>query len=657
MSLDALSRRLVSMLFVLSAPALLRAQGRGDTITLAPIVVTATRVPVPTAVIANAVTLLRGDELRERGIATVADALRTVASAAVVGTGSFGGQTSLFLRGGESDYVKVLLDGVPLNLPGGAFDWADLTTDDVDRIEVVRGPASVLYGSDAMAGVVQIFTRRGAGRPEARAGIEGADRYGTLRTRAELAGATRALGYSLGGSWSRTNGLYPFNNRFRNTAVGGRVSWIPDLRSTLDLTARYEDDVYHFPTASDGQPVDSNQFTSTKALTLSLDGSRQLTARLEARALVGFRQTLPRFDNPPDGPADSSGDFHSADTVRRVTGSVLVSYHLSPVRVFTVGVDHEVERQRGRSLFTAYFGSFPDSINVRRRNTGYFAQALAELGHRIDLTLGGRLDDNERFGTFKTYRVGAAYRLGSGSRVRVATGTGFKEPSFIENYGGFGTVGKPDLRPERTRSYEAGAEQTLVGGRLVVSGTYFDQRFRDLVEFTFAPAPPDTSNYFNVAGATARGLEFGVGARIGRLDASATYTNLHSRVTDPGFDTGPDAAFARGKALLRRPTHGATLAAGYGVGGGVRVGWIARYVGHRDDLDFTRPAGSRRTTLPGYTRIDFSGEWAGWREARGPGWVARLRVENVFDARYEEVKNYRSARRTLFLGGEVLVGR
>src|SRR5438034_4460105 len=136
-----------------------------DTVVLKPVVVTATRVPVSADLVASAVTVLRGADLVAQVVRTVAQALETVPGAHVAETGSFGGQTSLFVRGGESDYVKVLLDGVPLNQAGGGIDLANLTTDNVDRIEIVRGPVSVLYGSDAMTGVVQIFTRRGAMTP------------------------------------------------------------------------------------------------------------------------------------------------------------------------------------------------------------------------------------------------------------------------------------------------------------------------------------------------------------------------------------------------------------------------------------------------------------------------------------------------------------
>src|SRR5262245_1137894 len=136
-----------------------------DTVVLKPVVVTATRVPVTVDRVPAAVTVLRGADLVAQGIRSVADALETVPGGHIVETGSYGGQASLFMRGGESDYVKVLLDGVPLNQAGGSIDLANLTTDNVDRIEIVRGPVSVLYGSDAMTGVVQIFTKRGAVAP------------------------------------------------------------------------------------------------------------------------------------------------------------------------------------------------------------------------------------------------------------------------------------------------------------------------------------------------------------------------------------------------------------------------------------------------------------------------------------------------------------
>jgi vitamin B12 transporter len=176
-----------------------------------------------------------------------------------------------------------------------------------------------------------------------------------------------------------------------------------------------------------------------------------------------------------------------------------------------------------------------------------------------------------------------------------------------------------------------------------------------LIEFTFTPAPPDTVNYFNVAGASARGLELEAGARgAAGWDVALAYSYLRTRVTDPGFDTGPDAAFAAGRRLLRRPAHSVSLRAGSTIGHRGSVALAARYAGHRDDLDFARPPGSERTTLRAYTRVDLSSEWRVWGAASGrPAFLARLRVENLFDATYEEVRGFRTTRRAFFVGGEL----
>src|SRR5207245_597381 len=233
------------------APAALAAQQSRDTIVLDPVVVTATRIPTAASAVPAAVTVISGAELRAQGIHTVFEALADVPGAAVFQTGSFGGQTSLFLRGGQSNYVKVLVDGVPVNQPGGAFDFANLTTDNIERIEVVRGPASVLYGSDAVTGVVQIFTRQGNGAPRADASVRGGT-YGTLVWNAEMSGSTAAAGYSFSVSRFPDNGIYAFDNEYRNTVFSGLVHVAPDDRTDATLTLRYDDNGYHFPTNGAG---------------------------------------------------------------------------------------------------------------------------------------------------------------------------------------------------------------------------------------------------------------------------------------------------------------------------------------------------------------------------------------------------------------------
>ena len=618
----------------------LTAQQPQDTVVLKPVVVTATRVPVAADLVASAVTVLRGADLVAQGIRTVADALESVPGAHIVETGSFGGQTSLFMRGGESDYTKVLLDGVPLNQAGGGIDLAHITTDNVDRIEIVRGPVSVLYGSDAMTGVVQIFTRTGTNRPEMGAELH-AGTYGSTEEVVDVQGGTRALSYSTRASRFSSDGLYPYNNQYRNNVVSARIRAMPDARTDASLIYRYGDDIYHFPTNGQGAPVDSNQRAAERGPLLSLSVDRILGPHVDVRVSAGLKEARLFFNDEPDSPGED-GTFWSKDWVRRATTSALLSWRALDAISLTGGVEYEDERQRGTSEFSASFGTFPDSIGVHRHNTGYFTQALISAG-RTALTLGGRLDENSQFGSHATYRTGLVYRVAENTRLRVSAGTGFKEPTFFENFAHGFVLGNPDLDPERSRSWEVGVER---GGLAV---TYFNQRFRDLIEYNPAP-PPGAPNYFNVGGAIADGIEASLDQKVtARIVVSARYTYLHTRVQQSGSPGDPDGLFVPGKPLIRRPAQTLVPQFAATLGARARVTLGARWVGSRDDLDFSRPAGQRRVALHPYTRLNAAAEY---RRAR---LLVTGRVENLLDDRAEQIPGFRDRGRTVLLGVRIAV--
>src|SRR5258705_302673 len=184
-----------------------------DTARTAPVVVTATRSPLGAERAPSSISVLSGEQLRREGITLVADALRQVPGLTLAQTGSYGGATSLFVRGGESKFTKVLIDGVPVNEAGGAFDFSSLTTDNIDRIEIVRGPASVLYGSDAVAGVVQLFTRPGSARTSAELSARGGT-FGSYDVEGAVRGGTPATTWSLGGGNHGTRGFQAFNSDY-----------------------------------------------------------------------------------------------------------------------------------------------------------------------------------------------------------------------------------------------------------------------------------------------------------------------------------------------------------------------------------------------------------------------------------------------------------
>jgi vitamin B12 transporter len=559
---------------LLLCPPVLAGQERADTAALPEIVVTATRYPASADSVAATVTVIRGEDLRTRGVRFVADALREIPGAQVVQNGPYGSATSLFVRGGESDYVKVLVDGVPVNQPGGAFDLGSLTTDNVERIEVLRGPGSVLYGSDAISGVVQIITRQGEGRAAATATAEGGS-FGSARVEGSALGGGPWGGWSASLSRLTSDGTYAFNNDYRNTSASARVGVAPDDRSRVGVSGRWYDAVYHFPTDFIGTPVDHNQHTTDRTLALAVDGARRLSAAVEAQLLLGRSDMTATFVNlpdPPPGPPDASSSRVAVD---RTSAEGRLQLRLPAGIRGVAGSAFEREHQND------------GTADRDRDNWGFYAQATATPLDRLQLTAGGRLDQNQRFGDFWTYRASALAFVASHTRVRASVGTGFKEPSFFENFDSPFSVGNPDLRPERTFGVEGGVDRDLLGDRLGVSVTLFAQRFRDLVQYTFLTAAPTDPNYFNVAAANASGVEATVRVRPrGPVQGSVSYTHLATRVTDAGFDSGDAATFLQGDRLLRRPDDAVTLRADAALADRLRLGATLLWVGSRDDIRF-----------------------------------------------------------------------
>ena len=636
------------------APTVLGAQqgSAPDTVRLAPVVVTATRLPASADAVPAAVTVLTGPELEARGITTVADALRDVPGAAIVQTGSFGGQTSLFLRGGDSKYVKVLVDGVPVNQPGGSYDFANLTTDNVDRIEVLRGPASVLYGSDAVTGVVQIFTRRGNGPQNAEMSVRGGT-YGTLDWQADVAGDRGPVAYSFGLSQFTSDGTYAFNSQDRNTVASGLLRLAPDARTDGTLTVRYDDNAYHFPTNGAGVPTDHNQYTYGNGPTVGLDLSRRFTPRVEGRLLLAANWADGGSDNQPDSSADSTL-YHSLDQFRRTSADLRANVRAGAHTVVTVGAAAELEHDRSSNVCRTSFGDCTTPpVDTSRWNEGFYTQVVSDVGGRWSLVGGARLEDNQRFGTFATGRGGVVLRLFQGTRVRATAGNSFREPTFYENFTTGYSVGNPDLRPEHSRAWEVGLEQ-CVGTSVVLSATWFDQRFTDLIDYNPAPATFGAPNYENIAGATARGLEVVAQLAPARaVSLSGSYAYLHTQVTSIGFDSTAGAEFVLGRPLIRRPAHAARIDAAYRFARRGSVSVAATYVGSRDDQDFsTYPA--LPVVLPAYTRVDLAAEGDIIApQGTSPGLAATIRIQNVTNAAYEEVQGFPAPRRTVLVGARV----
>ncbi len=611
------------------------------------LVVTASPTPRAAGDVARFVTVLDGADLRAAGVTHLADALRAVPGLAVVRGGSFGAATSVFMRGGESDHVQVLVDGVQVNQPGGAFDFSGLTLESVERIEIVRGPASSLYGSDAMAGVIHVITRTGRGATRGdvslRAGSFGR-REGTLRIEGGGAGA----GWALGLERLRAVGVLRRNNGFANTVLTANARLAPDASTRVSLGLRFADRIYHFPTDGAGAVTDDNAFTFGDESSAALSASRRVSSGVEVVGTVTLAQHDGGTDDQPDSESDTLEfyGFTSLDHVRRATADVRMNVYGGP-GVATIGVEWEQQRQRSFSESLSQWG--PDagrSERDRGNRAGYAHVTGARRG--LSFAAGGRLEDNDAFGRVASWNAEAGWQATPSTRVRASVGRAVKEPTFFENFAAGWVRGNPDLAPERAGSVEAGVEQTLAGGRLLVRGSWYEQRFRDLIQYLASPASPADPNFVNVAEAAARGSEVGMVVREGNLRAGVDWTWLMTEVLDAGVDEGPGADFVRGSPLLRRPTHTLAFHASWALAAAT-VSADVRGVGERDDRDFSVfPA--RRVELPRYTTVDLGVEVP----------VARLRLalraENLLGSRYEEVAGFPAPGRGFYLGGRVTVG-
>ena len=631
----------------------LRAQ-TADSTRLPRVVITATRVNSRIGSDIASVTVLDGDTLRARGIHDVAEALREVPSATVVRSGSVGALTSLFLRGGESDYVRVLIDGVPMNDPGGSIDLTKYTLDNVDRIEVVRGPSSVLYGSDAVAGVVQIFTRQQT-TPVRIEGSASAGTYGTRAADVSLGATSTLLSATIGAARYQTDGFLAFNNNYDNDVVSGRVALTPGGGFRAALSGRQHNDEFHYPTDGTGSVVDRNAFRTDRRTALAMDAKQSLGSRVNVGLTMTAMEGRPRTDDAADDASDNSGfyAYRSSGSLRRRVADGRVELLLPVNAIATLGYEWQREAQRGRD--SSNFDSAPNAFSAERTTRATYAQIVGEAS-RLSFTVGGRYDDNDVFGIFRTARGGLALRVGQGTTLRANAGSAFKAPTFLEEFNTAFTVGNASLRPERSRSYELGATQVFATGRGEVSATWFAQRFRDLIQYSFVD--PTTPNYFNVAAASARGVELEGRSRVGAAtQLGLTLTFLRTRVDDAGFDEGQEATFVHGNRLLRRPSVSGAFTASSRLTSRLAVDGRVLFVGTRDDRDFSDfPA--KPVILEPYHRFDAGTSYRLTNETlRGPSLTLYVRAENLFDSEYQEIMNFRAAGRTVSLGIRASVRR
>ena len=536
------------------------------------VVVTATRTEAPAAQVGSSVTVFSSDEIERRQAPPVADLLRGSPGAMIVGTGAPGGVTSLFVRGGESSYNKVLLDGIPLNEPGGTFNFSNVTSEGLERVEIVRGAQSALFGSDAMSSVVQMFTARGErdGRPKATGFFEGGT-YSTLRGSGQVSGGSGRFDYAFGAAGVATDNSVP-NNQYDNTTLLANVGMAVSDTATLRVIARAELERTGTPGPTAFGRPDLDAYFKRQDSVGGVSFDQQVSPRLRQRASYSLsasnQQSTNLVTDPPYTPSygESRAPFEFADflydtlnTLRRHHASYQADWRLANdsthgSQLLTLLADWDGERADLRDRLAGTLTA------PSRNNFGWSVQHQA-VWQRLFITVGGRVEHNDSFGTSAVPRGSIAFvphtangNLGD-TTVHASAGLGVKEPTLLQSFSLSPYFhGNPDLLPERSRTVEAGVEQRLANDRARIGLVWFDNRYSDLIGLQTTNPSTFEASYYNIGLTTARGLEWTFeAAPTRRLRGLAGYTFLDSQVVE---STSPsNMVLMAGQMLFRRPRH------------------------------------------------------------------------------------------------------
>jgi vitamin B12 transporter len=622
------------------------------------VVVSATRGEAPVSQIGSAITVFDAEDIERRGTPLLGELLRGTAGATVVRSGGLGNVTSLFVRGGESNYNKVLLDGIPLNEPGGTFNFSNITTEHLDRVEVVRGAHSALFGSDAMASVVQLVTKR-ASRPALAGSIE-AGTYDSQRGSVSGGTARGRLDVAAHLSRQHTSNRAP-NNEFRNTtwSVNGGAQLSPD--TSIRIVGRGEIGRTGVPGATAFGRPDSDAFFARRENVAGMT-LRHLRGAWQQRATYALTMSYhestnlgidapytPEFEGRRAPFAFSDFPYDSETDLRRHHASYQADWRLDTggagAHLLTAALDWDGERG---VLGNRLAGT---DVRAERDNVGGAFQHQA-LWRRMAMTTGLRVERNGSFGTEIAPRLSLVVMLREDAglfgdtRLKANAGTGVKEPTITQSFSPSPSfLGNPDLEPERARTLDAGIEQRLFERRVKVELVGFYGRFENIISTRTTSFTPFRAQYFNIGLTHASGTELtGEVAARGGLRMSAGHTFLASEVTRSTAPT--NAVFAEGRWLFRRPRHS----------GFVNVSWAranttvdlhGTFVGERVDSDFSALAPPILSN-EGYATWDLGASYRAWRRVT---WFAR--VENLGDAEYMDPVGYPAWRRAGRLGVRV----
>jgi vitamin B12 transporter len=590
------------------------------------VVVTASRIETSQAQVANSITVVSQEDLKNNQYRNVLEALRTVPGVDIVQSGPAGGNASAFLRGANSEHTLVLLDGIELNNPAStnrSFNLANLTLDNIERIEILRGPQSTLYGSDALGGVINIITKRAESGTTAYLSSE-AGSYNTFNQNAGASYGSEEIKVSVGIVRQDTGGISAANAKngnqeqdgYENTSLTGNLLYAPVKELDLSLISRFSRAGTQLDNQGGTKGDDLNRRLANDEVFLASGlKTHLLDDRLSQAITLSYTRHDLSDDNDPDelNPLDLLRSGYQGDLFKIDANNLW-----KPTDWISVVIGAQTERERASSTFRSdgAFGPFEDNLSgTSARTNGIYTEARLNYGEFASFDAGIRVDDHSVFGSAATYRLAPALYLESGTKVRGTVGNGFKAPSLVQLYSSFGNR---DLDAERSVGWDVGIDQEVCGDELLLSGTFFRNNFDNLITFNSS-----TFVLENIAESYSQGFEFSGKwnpHKTTSLTASYTYTDTEDQQT--------------GASLLRRPQNKGALLAQYRPFEGVEV--FARWsvFGGRFDNDFSGSSPGR-VRLGAYSLFDLGGSYDITDHVQ-----FFTRIENLFDKEYENVLGY-----------------
>jgi len=566
------------------------------------IVITPTRSETSLEQIGSSVTVISGEEIKNRQKENIADLLAEVPGIDVAKTGAVGQTTTLFTRSTNPEHTLVLLDGVAVNDPtstAGNYDFSRISTDNIERIEILRGNQSTLYGSNAIGGVINIISKKGTAKPHIWTSLQGGS-YKTYKAASGVSGRVDNIGFNIDASRFTTAGFSSFNKNKGGSGHDGSDYSNFDTRldaAINDIFAAYTTMRYNNSRAEfDEFGAEAEDATHAKELSWRGAGKADLfNGRWKQELGVSYYK-LDR-DTTDIYTADQfyRGDRFGIDWVNNVK--------VDERNYATFGAETKYETARNTYL----------TDKQDQRTNGYFVQDQIKLAPRLFTTLGVRIDDNSAFGTKDTYRIAQVYTTEqTDTELKASYGTGFKTPSLFQLYSSYGN---PNLSPENSTGYDFGFEQPLLKDKVRFGSTFFHTLLGDLIDYDFA-----TSKYFNVGKAKINGLEnFIKWSPTKSLDLKLQYTYSDAYSVNTHKD------------LLRRAKHKAAFNADYSFLEKGKVGLNTLYNGSRDDINFSYD----RTTMPSNLVLNLTSSWKFNDNLQVFG-----RIDNLLDRRYESVYGY-----------------